>query len=137
VEDSENVVQDTFLALFENIHKIEKDASIRYYIFTIAHNYTISLIRKRSKEVKFIEYLRSIQSDGQDSGCSEDEHKELMQKVRSIINQLPDRQREVYLLHKIDNLKYKEIAERLEISVNTVENHISRALKLIRGKIGN
>ncbi len=137
VEDSENIVQDTFLALLENIHKLEKDTLVKYYIFTIAHNSTISLIRKRLKENKFIEYLRSIQSEEEDPVYSEDEHLELIRKVGSIINQLPDRQREVYLLHRMEKLKYKEIAERLDISVNTVENHISRALKLIRGKIGN
>jgi len=135
VEDSENIVQDTFLSFLENIHKIEKDISVKYYIFTITHNCTISLIRKRSKESKFTEYLRSIQSDEEDVVYSEDEHRELVRKVKLIINQLPDRQREVYLLHKVENLKYKEIAEQLDISVNTVENHISRALKSIRGKI--
>ena len=136
VEDTENIVQDTFLSLLENIHRIEKDTSVKYYIFTIAHNLTISLFRKKAKENKYIEYLKSIQSGEQEEIYSEDDQKDLISKANMIINQLPERQREVYLLHKVDKLKYKEIAEKLDISVNTVENHFSRALRMIRGKIG-
>jgi len=50
---------------------------------------------------------------------------------------LPPRQKEVYMLHRVEGLKYNEIAERLNISVNTIENHMSRALKTIREKLGN
>lgn len=133
-EDSENIVQDVFLTLYENIHKIEKNASVQYYIFTIAHNMTISLLRKRSRECEFIEYLRSIQINESENHYSEDEYQELVIKANAIINKLPERQKEVYLLHKVEKLKYKEIAALLNISVNTVENHISRALKAIHEK---
>ena len=65
------------------------------------------------------------------------EYKELTNKLDEIIKTLPQRQKEVYLLHKVEGLKYNEIAERLHISVNTIENHMSRALKTIREKLGN
>jgi RNA polymerase sigma-70 factor, ECF subfamily len=130
-EDSENVVQDAFLTFYENINKIEKTASVQYYIFSIAHNLTISLFRKKSRESEFVEYLRSIQLNESENLYSEDEYRELVIKANAIIDKLPDRQKEVYLLHKVEKLKYKEIAARLNISVNTVENHISRALKAI------
>ena len=65
------------------------------------------------------------------------EYNELTNKLDEIINALPQRQKEVYLLHKVEGLKYSEIAERLNISVNTIENHMSRALKTIREKLGN
>lgn len=48
------------------------------------------------------------------------------------IDTLPERCREIFLLNKRDGMKYKEIAERFQISVNTVDNHISKALRLIR-----
>ena len=65
------------------------------------------------------------------------EYKELTNKLDEIINKLPQRQKEVYLLHRIEGLNYKEIAERLHISVNTIENHMSGALKTIRKNLGN
>jgi RNA polymerase sigma-70 factor (ECF subfamily) len=65
------------------------------------------------------------------------EYNELKNKLDEIIKALPQRQKEVYLLHKVEGLKYNEIAERLNISVNTIENHMSHALKTIRAKLGN
>jgi RNA polymerase sigma-70 factor (ECF subfamily) len=65
------------------------------------------------------------------------EYNELTNKLDEIIKGLPQRQKEVYLLHRVEGLKYNEIAERLHISVNTIENHMSRALKTIREKLGN
>ncbi|NLM66827.1 MAG: sigma-70 family RNA polymerase sigma factor [Enterococcus sp.] len=56
-------------------------------------------------------------------------------ELTEIINELPDRQKEVCLLHFMEGLKYVDISERLNISVNTIENHISRALKTLRQKI--
>lgn len=64
------------------------------------------------------------------------EYNELTNKLDKIINELPQRQKEVYMLHRVEGLKYNEIAERLHISVNTIENHMSRALKTIRKKMG-
>jgi len=136
-EESENIVQDVFLTLWEHRNKVEKNSSIKYYVFTIAYNSAISILRKKASESQFIEYLKSLQDLNQEPVNIELEYKELTDKLNSIINHLPDRQKEVYNLHKAEGLKYQEIAERLNISVNTVENHMSRALKTIREKLGN
>jgi len=137
VEDSENIVQDVFFILWKNRDKVKKGASIKYYIFTIAYNLTISIIRKKARESQFVEYLQSLQDLNQEPVNIELEFNELTDKLDYIVNHLPARQKEVYLLHKVEGLKYQEIAERLNISVNTIENHISRALKTIRTKLGD
>jgi RNA polymerase sigma-70 factor (family 1) len=136
-EETENLIQDVFLNLWENRQKVEKDASVKSYIFTIAYNSAISILRKKSRESQFIEYLESIQDTSMRSCDLDIEYNELSKKLEDIIKELPQRQKEVYLLHKFDGLKYYEIAERLDISVNTIENHMSRALKTIRLKLGN
>jgi RNA polymerase sigma-70 factor (ECF subfamily) len=136
-EESENIVQDVFLSLWENRNKVEKDSSVKYYVFTIAYNSAISIIRKKARESQFIEYLKSLQDLNQEPVNIELEYHELTEKLEDIINHLPDRQKSVYLLHKVEGLKYSEIAERLNISVNTIENHMSRAFKTIRKKLGN
>jgi RNA polymerase sigma-70 factor (ECF subfamily) len=131
-EDSENIVQDVFLNLWENRHKVENDSLIKYYIFTIAYNSTISIMRKKVKESQFIEYLKSLQDLNQEYVNTELEYNELTNKLDKIIESLPQRQKEVYLLHRVEGLKYNEIAKRLNISTNTIENHMSRALNTIR-----
>ena len=104
-EESENLMQDVFLNLWENRHKVEKDSSIKSYVFTITYNSAISIIRKKARESEFVEYLKSLQE----------------------INEEPVNV----------ELEYNEIAELLNLSVNTIENHMSRALKTIREKLGN
>ena len=137
-EESENLMQDVFLNLWENRHKVEKDSSIKSYVFTITYNSAISIIRKKARESEFIEYLKSMQEINEEEPANiELEYNELTNKLDEIIKALPQRQKEVYLLHKVEGLKYKEIAERLNISENTIENHMSCALKTIRENLGN
>ncbi len=136
-EEAENIMQDVFLNLWENRHKVEKDSSIKSYIFTITYNSAISVIRKKASETRFVEYLKSLQEINEDPVNIKLEFNELNNMLDEIIDSLPERQKEAYLLHRDEGLKYFEISERLNISVNTIENHMSRALKTIRSKLGN
>ena len=137
IEETENLTQDVFLNLWENRHKVEKDSSIKSYVFTITYNSAISIIRKKAKESQFVEYLKTLQEINEQPVNVELEYNELTNRLDQIINELPPRQKEVYLLHRVEGLKYIEIAEQLNISINTIENHMSRALKTIREKLGN
>jgi RNA polymerase sigma-70 factor (ECF subfamily) len=136
-EDAENILQDVFLKLWLNRNNIEKGSSVRYYIFSIAYNSSITIIRERMKESRFFETLKRIQNIELDPVNLELEYKEMEGRLNEIIESLPARQKEVYILHKVEGLKYSEIAEKLNISVNTIENHMSRALKTIRERLGN
>ena len=136
-EDAENLIQDVYLNTWENRHKVEKDYSVKSYLFSTAYNSAISIIRRKARESQFIEYLKSLQITNEEPVNVALEYNELTNKLNEIIKLLPQRQKEVYLLHRVDGLKYSEIAERLNISVNTIENHMSRALKTIREKLGN
>jgi RNA polymerase sigma-70 factor (ECF subfamily) len=136
-EETENLIQDVFLCLWENRHKVEKDSSVKSYVFTIAYNSAISIIRKKAKESQFIEYIKTIQEINEEPVNVKLEYDELTNKLDDIIQTLPPRQKEVYLLHRVEGLKYSEIAEQLNISENTIENHMSRALKTIRAKLGS
>ena len=136
-EEAENITQDVFLNLWMNREKVEKSSSVKYYIFTIAYNSAISIIRKKIKDSSYIEYVKTLQDVFQEPVDLQIEYKELDEKLNEIINALPDQQKKVYLLNRVEGLKYSEIANRLNISINTVENHISRALKKIREKLGN
>ena len=136
-QEAENIIQDVFLNLWLNREKIEKSSSVKYYVFTIAYNSAISIIRKKARESQFIEYVKTLQDMKEEPVDLQFEYKELDERVSAIINSLPVRQKEVYQLHRIEGLKYSEIAERMNISINTIENHMSRALKTIRKKLAN
>lgn len=136
-EDAENIIQDVYLSFWINRQKVEKESSVRYYLFSLTYNATISLIRKRVKESQYIEHLKSLTILNQEPADLEIEYIEIKDKLNNIIDTLPERQKEVYLLHRVEGLKYTEISERLNISIKTVETHISRALGTIRQKLGN
>ena len=136
-EETENLIQDVFLNLWENRHRVENNASIQSYVFTIAYHSAVSILRKKARDQQFFDYLTTIREDLEDPVNVEVEYKELTVKLEEIIKNLPPRQKEIYLLHKVEGLRYEAIAEQLNISVNTIETHMSRALKTIRGKLGN
>ncbi len=132
-EDAENIVHEVFIRLWENRYKIEK---VRPFLFSVAYNATISQIRKKLQEQKFIDQLKSLPESWEQPVNIDLEYKELKEKTEHIISNLPERQREVYLLSRREGLSYAQIAKKLNISVNTVENHLARALKTLRKDLG-
>lgn len=135
-EDAKNIVQDVFMNLWANRNNIEKEESVRYYIFKTAYNTSISVIRKKLRESDYLEYLKTLQEPVENDVDLKIEFTELNEKLSELINSLPKRQREIFILHRIEGLKYEEISLKLGISVNTIETHMSRALKSIRNKLG-
>ena len=135
--DAEEIVQDVFYKVWEKRDTIREDTSFSSFIFSVTYNASISLLRKRIRETKFYNYLKFIQHfEVQDNVNTDIEYAELNEKARRLINKLPGRQKEVYLLSREDGLTYREIAEKLQISVNTVENHIVKALHFLREHLG-
>jgi RNA polymerase sigma-70 factor (ECF subfamily) len=107
-------------------------------VFTIAYNNSIDLIRKRINSNKYLDHLKNssvIQISP--ATISDFEYVELNTRAEKLIANLPDRQKQVYLLHREEGLTSPEIAERLKISKNTVENHMVQALKYLRKNMGN
>ena len=135
--EAEEIVQDVFVKIWESRSKIESNDSLSSYLFTIAYNHSISLIRKRINNKKYLEYLKyASEIQASPSGISEFEFRELRSMTEQLIENLPDRQKQVYKLHRYEGLTYPEIAERLTISKNTVENHMAKALKYLRNNLG-
>jgi len=136
--DAEEIVQDVFLKVWENREKIDEYLSFESYLFTITYNTTISLLRKKVTEKQYIAYLKSIQNTSPGNNTiPEIEFTELKEKAHQIIEKLPPRQKQVFNLNREEGLTYTEIATLLNISPNTVESHMERALKTIRKKLGD
>jgi RNA polymerase sigma-70 factor (ECF subfamily) len=137
-EDAEGIVQEVFIKIWEARSKIDIYQSFESFLFTIAYNTTISLLRKRVSESKSREYLKTVQQiDSADNVIDELQYQELNDQVRSVLEQITPRQKEIYLLSREEGLKHKEIAQQLNISENTVKNHLVTTLKFLRSKIDN
>lgn len=134
--DAEEIVQEVFVKIWESHKKIDDFALFDSYLFTIAYNSTITLIRKKLSEEKYIQHVKSLQMPVQSKISESDfDFELLLSRVNELVERLPPRQKEVFKLHRENELTYRQIAEKLEISVNTVENHMSKALKFLRNNI--
>ena len=134
----DDIVQEVFVKIWESRSKLQDYKSLNSYIFTIAYNNSIDLIRKRISSNDYLEHLKySASINFTPTFISQIEFNELNSHVEKLIANLPDRQKQVYLLHRVEGLTYPEIAEQLGISKNTVENHMVKALKYLRHNLDN
>lgn len=136
--DTEEIVQEVFIKIWEARNKIDIYSSFESFIFTITYNTTISLLRKRMSEKKYIEYLQSLQkTDFSPEVENEVFFNELNEKVYSLLNEVTPRQKEIFLLSRDSGLTHEEIASKLQISINTVKKHIANTLSFLKSNIDN
>jgi len=136
--EADDIVQEVFVKIWESRHKLEDYKLLNSYIFTIAYNISIDLIRKRINNTKYLEHLKnSAVIYVTPNVISQIEFNELNIRAEKLIANLPERQKQVFLLHREEGLTYPEIAEKLGISKNTVENHMVKALKYLRQNMDN
>lgn len=131
-ELAEDVAQDAFVKLWETRDKIDK-TSIKAYVFTIANNLAINQLKRDQLKFKFLK----LQGDKKDIKTPEYlmEMQEFDQKLQDTLAKVPDGAREVFLMNRIDGLKYREIAEMLGLSMKAIEKRMSNALAILRDEI--
>ena len=129
---AEDLVQDVFLKLWEKRETI-KEETVKSYLYTIANNLFLNKVRHEKVVLNFVEK----QTDQKNAESPHDtmEGKEFKQELEQTISEMPEKQREVFLMNRIDELTYKEIAERLELSVKAVEKRMHGALNFLRSKV--
>ncbi|MEI6143647.1 MAG: RNA polymerase sigma-70 factor [Mariniphaga sp.] len=136
--EAADLVQEVFVRIWESRENLDDYKLLNSYIFTIAYNNSIDLIRKKINNIKYLEHLKiSATINFTPAIVSQIEYNELNKEVEKLVSNLPERQKQVYLLHREEGLTYPEIAERLGISKNTVENHMVKALKYLRHNLDN
>lgn len=135
--DTEDLVHEVFVKVWENRKKLKNYESFETYLFTIAYNTTISLLRNKTKNARYIEYVKSVQIEVDQSDLiGEFSNEEFNEKLNLLIKKMPLRQCEVFKMRHFQSYSYKEIAKALDISVNTVENHLVKAHKYLKENLG-
>lgn len=130
LEKAENFTQDAFIKLWKNCAGIAIEKA-RSFLFTTAKRLFLDDIAHQKVQLKFQDRAKTKneKSEGADEALMGQEFKEALE---SAISSLPEKQRTVFLMNRIDKMKYAEIAEALDISVKTVEKHVSQSLIKIR-----
>lgn len=133
----EDIIQDIFMNIWHNREKLEIHISLKGYMYACAR-YQVFNHLKKNKDKIHVELFDDLEKRFQHSTPeTEMMHDELVQQINLIIETLPDKCRIVYKLSREEQLSHKEIAERLDISTKTVENHITKALQVIRLSMGS
>lgn len=133
--EAEDIVQDLFTYVWKNRYYINIEKSIKSYLFTSIRFRAINLLKHKMTERKHGILLTEFFSTLMNSGYSEEEI-ERINKIRKTLETLPDQCRKVFKMSCIDGMKYKEIADELNLSVNTVKSHIMKAYRDIRIQVG-
>ena len=129
VDLSEDVVQESYAALWEKLQEGAHILNRKSYLYMMVRNRCLDHLRKKGIPT---ESLKPYDTYGiiDDDGAQERSQTEA--KLWTAMEALPEKCREVFILSKRDGLKYEEIAEELNLSVNTVRNQISKALKVLK-----
>lgn len=131
-EYAEDVFQDAFTVVWQSRRFINPDASFSSYLYTIMRNRILNQLRNAANEEKLKESILSQALDYTEDTKREVMLNDLKSLISHALQQLTPRQREIFEMSREARLSHKEIADKLGISVNTVQEHISTSLKLIR-----
>ena len=131
-EQAEDVVQEAFAKIWLKIQKEEEPGNLPNYLFTVSRNLVYDEFRKRRVADHYLRELEVTYTELQDNIEHNLAFKEIYAIYQTAIEQLSQSRREIFLLSKEEFLSNKEIAERLGISINTVNNQMVNANKIIR-----
>lgn len=135
-EDAEEAAQDTFLALWRGIDRFRQESSLSTWIYRLASNACIDLLRRRKKQGSSLslddEELFLDAVDPAPHPQEAVEHREAQKLLQEGLSALPEEYRKVLILREIEGLSYTEIAESASLELGTVKSRISRGRVLLR-----
>ncbi len=129
-EEAEDVVQETFIKLWDKRDQLESIKSVKAYLYRAIRNNCLTRIR----DAKPTTSLEMVASDQFLSDEELEERSEMEARIWNMIDELPERRRQIFLMAKRDGLSYKEISEQTGLAVKTIENHVFRAMQSLRTK---
>lgn len=126
-----DLLQTTFLKLWQYRHSLNEDYSLDQHLFNIAYTVFVDAFRKAQKGRRI---EQTLQQETTEAAPVNDpvEQKEIEYRLHALLERLPAERRKVFMLHRLEGFSYKEVASQLSISVKAVDNHISRTVKYLK-----
>ncbi|CAZ95116.1 RNA polymerase sigma factor [Zobellia galactanivorans] len=131
IAQSEDVVQQTFIRLWDNRQKLDEDQSPKGYLYAIAYNIYCDTLKTKKKQEKLMSVIweRALRDRIEEDMDAKERR---IQKMRQVIDSLPPKCKEIIQMNKIQGIKYKDIAGHMGISIKTVEAQMRIAFTKIR-----
>jgi len=130
IDESEEVVQESFTKLWEKRSSIELSGQLSGYMFSMVRNVCLNKFKHEEVARKYKAEILHTSNEFEGEASSFDQ--EMHHRLHQLIDELPDQCQKIFQMSRFEDLKYAQIADKLDLSVKTVENQISKALKIIR-----
>lgn len=134
-QDAEEIVQNVFISIWNQRKRLNISTSFNSYLHGIVRHMVYEFIQKKIQHESYVEYY--LKQNQENAFITEEEvlFRELEEELQRLIQELPERRREIFILSRFEGLSYKEISIKLGISENTVDTQIRHALTFLRHKI--
>jgi len=136
-DEAKDIVHNVFINLWNKRGDIDLETSLKSYLFQGVQNRSLNYIRDHKKLVQFDTPQSEVALSQYLESRDHLESSEAESRINQALDGLPDKCKEIFLMNRFDGLKYREIAEKLDISIKTVETQMSRALKNLREKLSD
>lgn len=136
-DDAEEIVQKVFVALWEQREQVDENKPPGEYMYSIARYMIYNDFRRKVYKKAAFDHFTLNSPEANNSTKDEVLFNELLTFLESQIERLPERQREIIKLSRYEGLTYRQVAEKLNITENTVDTQIRRALDFLRDKFEN
>ncbi|PKP00817.1 MAG: RNA polymerase sigma-70 factor [Bacteroidetes bacterium HGW-Bacteroidetes-9] len=132
-EVAEEVVQDMFFKMWDRRDSLAITTSLAAYLYKSVTNHSLNHLKYQSHSRKYKEYV-GFQTDGYDAVSAHDAlvHADLEKQLIGLVKSMPERRRMIFEMSRLEGLRYSDIAEKLGISIKTVEIQMSKALEFMR-----
>jgi len=134
-ETAREITQSAFITLWEKRETIDMDRPVKSYLAMVIHNKCTNYLRDNRKFDQNILHIENLLEVPEYDGADSMVESELKARIDSSIAELPEKCREIFVMNRYENLKYQEIADKLQISVKTVETQMSKALQHMRVRL--
>lgn len=134
-EDAEELLQDVFLKIWQFRQQIDITANFEAFLFTVTRNHLLNFARKKAASVISVGVEMEENIPVYAEAHQKINYKQVYQQYRQVLEKLGPKSREVFVLSREHQLTNKEIAQKMGISVRTVETHVSNALSVLRGEL--
>lgn len=135
---AEEMVQQVFYRLWEKREQVDVHTSLKAYLYRAIHNESMNYLKHHAIKTKHQTYAMQQQQNSHEHSAGERlAGKELEQQIRRALNDLPEQCRTIFQLSRYQELKYREIADQLNISVKTVEAQMGKALRILRLRLAD
>jgi len=131
-----DIVQESFVRLWKKRQTLDPQRSVKAYLYQTVRNRSLNYIRDHSKETVGLDPLKEYGLEAKNGSKQSAEMDDRSELLSQWIKELPKRQREAFELSRFEGLDHDEIAEVMDISANTVNNHIVAALDTLRSRSG-